>query len=326
MNNNFQLFYEGDSGGASGSDSGGGVNVSGGSLLGGSQGEGAPPATVTPAEGAPENQQTSAFYTGLYDQTGTLNKGNFDALPEHLQQYRPIFEKYDTVEALFGALGNASTLVGKKGLMPLPEGADEKTVSEFNARLAEVLGVPEDPKGYGIQKPEGIPDNLWDQEYVEQAASKFKELNLSPKQAQELIQMDAARAIEMDQQRLQAQETYEKEQRNLVSEAFGADEHRKLASAQQVAKSLGIDINDPALANNASLVIALSRVSDMLGEDRFGGDDGTGQTKGHAEQAQDIIQNPANPDHAIYMDRNHPLHSKVVAKVTELNRLASKRN
>ena len=328
MNTQFMKFYEADSGGGSGSDAGGVGNPGGESLLGTTEAVGGSTkqegSGVAPEGGAPEaGQQTSPFYTGLYDQTGTLNKGNFDALPDHLQQYRPIFEKYDTVEALLGALGNASTLVGKKGLMPLPEGADEKTVSEFNARLAEVLGVPEDPKGYGLEKPEGLSDDLWDDAYVEKAAATFKELNLSPKQAQALVAMDAARAQEMEIARDQANEQFVNEQRRMVAEAFGPEEARKIAAAKQVGKSLGIDLNDPALSNSASLAIGLARVSDMLGEDRFGGDDGTGQTKGHAEQAQDIITNPANPDHAVYMDRSHPLHKRVVDKVTELNRLAS---
>jgi hypothetical protein len=338
MNTQFPIFHEGDSGGG---DGGAGGAPAGGTILGGAgdpgsqgntgDGQGGSAGSGDPGAGPSGDQnagggeggESSPFYSGLYDSTGTLNKGNFEHLPEHLQQYKPIFDKYDTVDALFGALGNASTLVGKKGLQPLPEGADEKSVSEFNARLAEVLGVPDDPKGYGIERPEGLSEDLWDQGYADQAAAKFKELNISPKAAKELIAMDAARAMEMDQIKAQAEEAYEKEQRGLVADAFGAESARKLATAQQVAKSLGIDINDPTIANNASVIIALSRVSDMIGEDRFGGDDGMGATKGHAEQAQDIITNPANPDHAIYQDSGHPLHKKVVAKVTELNRLAS---
>ena len=323
MNNHFNVYTSPDGGDGGG---GGDAGNTGGTILGGAGDQGTQGAGAGAGEGGGKGDgdgQSSAYFTGLYDSTGALNKGNFDNLPEHLTQYRSIYDKYDTVDALFGALGNASTLVGKKGLMPLPEGADDNAKAEFGKRLDEVNRVPEDPKSYGIQRPDSVREDLWDQGYADKAAEMFKAHHIGPDAAKALMAMEAEHAVEIDNARIAAQESYVNEQRKMIANDFGANSGRKLAAAQQVAKSLGIDLQDQTLGNSAALIIGLSRVSDMVGEDRFGGDDGTGQTKGNAEQAQDIITNPANPEHAIYQDRNHPLHNKVVAKVTELNRLAS---
>lgn len=314
--NSFRIFREEDAGGAGGGagapDAGQGGS---GSLLAGQGAQG--------GAGAGDAGTQHSFFKGLYDESGKINKGNFDALPDHLKPYRATFEKYDDVPSLLGGLGNLATLAGKKGLQPLPEGADEKSVNEFNERLKDILQIPKDPKGYGLQRPEGIPDHLWDQGAVDQAAELFQKLNVPPAAAKELVKWDAQRALDLEAEQAKAQAAHIEKQKSMLNDAFGAESERKLAVARMTAQKLGLDPQDPIIGNSAPLIIALARAAAMIGESRLVDDGRSGQAgMTHREQALAISTDPANPKYKIYHDRNHPQHKSVVDEVTELNRLA----
>lgn len=47
--------------------------------------------------------------------------------------------------------------LSSKAIVPPGEGAKPEEVQAFNARLREVMGVPETPEGYKIALPEGVP-------------------------------------------------------------------------------------------------------------------------------------------------------------------------
>ena len=263
------------------------------------------------------------FFRGLYGEDGKINREAFDRLPEHLKPYRSTFEKYNTVEALLGGFGNLSTLAGKKGLQPLPDHADESTRAEFDHRVKEVLQIPKDPESYGITKPEGLPDEMWDPDFVKEATGVFHKFNVTPDGAKALVALDAARATRELERQQQAYHDHWQAQKAEIAQAFGEDTTRKLAQATQIARKLGLDPADPAIGGNAKLVIALSRMAAMTAEDRLGAEGGN-QDRGLSprEMAKDIISNPSNPKHVAYHDTKNPAHQRVFDEVLELNRQA----
>jgi hypothetical protein len=302
----------------------GGGDGGGTALLAGGEGDGAEKGSGSDGEGGKDTGTKESFFRGLYDESGKIDKTRFEALPEHLKPYRATYEKYDTIEALLGGTGNLASLAGKKGLQPLPEGADEKTTAEFHETLKSVLKIPETPEAYGIQKPDEVPDELWDEEFAKEAQAKFHELNIPPAAAKALVELDTQRAMKIHEQiGLQQAELVNKEKGKL-HDAFGGEFDRKMMLAKQTAQKLGLDPEDPVFGNSSAVIIALTRAAAMIGEDRLViGDSSSKVGMTHRQQALDIINNPANPKYDAYHSTNHPLHKQTVDETTELNRLAS---
>jgi hypothetical protein len=301
--------------------SAGGSNA--GSGEGGAAGEAGGGEAGTGSEGA-DGGTALPFYRGLYNEDGTINQANLENLPEELVPFKDIFKKYPAIDGIFGALGNAQTLIGKKGLMPLPADASDEVKAEHHERLREVLGVPEKAEGYAIQKPDNVPDEVWDPEAIKEAQVIAHKHNLPPEGMRELVQWDADRALKLaEAQEAEVQKGITESKAAMEAE-FGADTERRRLQAQALANKVGIDIHDSVLGNRGDIIIGLAKVAALLGEDKIGLPEGAGSgNESPGAQARDIIMNSDNPLHEAYHGTNHPNHKAALAKVTELNKLAS---
>jgi hypothetical protein len=244
-------------------------------------------------------------------------------LPENLRPFKDTFSKYDTDEALLSAFAHSVSLNGKKGLMPLPKDASEADKEAFNGRLRELLNVPKDPAGYGVlEKPKDIPDSLWNGEYVQTMAGIMHKFNAPPEMVKELFAADqkfGATAFGKSQSSvIQAQQKAKEE----VVQAFGANMDAELAGARRAAQTVGIDVNDPSIGNNPKVIIALSKVAKLLGEDKMvrpgTGESGGGVGGDDRTRAKDIVMNKSNPLHEAYHDPKHGGHSQAVAQYQAL--------
>jgi len=333
MNHGYErrFFFAPDGDGGGGTGEGGEAGEGNGAgagetLLAGSGGSGDPASSGEGGTGEEAAGGTALpFHRGLYGEDGKINQANLENLPEELKPYKDTFKKYPTIDGLFGALGNAQTLIGKKGLMPLPADASDEVKAEHHERLREVLGVPEKPEGYAIQKPDNVPDDVWDPEAVSEAQVIAHKHNLSPEGMRELVQWDADRALKLaEAQEAKVQEGITQAKKDLETE-FGADTERRRLQAQSLAKQVGIDIHDPILGNRADIISGLAKVAALLGEDKIGLPEGAGSgNESPAAQARDIMVNPSNPLHEAYRSTGHPNHKSVLAKVVELSKLGSK--
>lgn len=340
MNRHYGQFFQPDSGdgGGSGDSAEGHSQTSAtgresGTLLSGSQdlqsagsNRSGPAASGEDQKGTgnPDAGTAQPFWRGLYGEDGKIDHSKLDSLPENLASYKETFKKYPTIEGVFGALGNAQTLIGKKGLMPLPDDAPDSVKQEFNQRLREVLKVPATPEGYGFKKPEGLPDELWSEDAVKDAAGIMHQFNVPPHAAKALIEWDAKRTMQTIEQQNVEREKYRKEASQKIQEEFGAELERKVLSARALANKVGFPVNDESLGNNPDVIIGLARIAAMLGEDKIGSDAGAGNGgMTPAQLAKDIIWNKSNQMNEAYHSTSHPLHKQAVDRVTELNRLAS---
>lgn len=268
------------------------------------------------------------FYIGLYDKDGKLNKDRFDALPEHLKDSKGLFEKYDTFEAMLGGMRNLAQLAGKKGLEPLPEGAPEQLVKERKALLDRVNGVPEEPKGYGLEKPQDYPEDLpWNEERASKYSEIFHKYSAPPQMVQELMaaEIEAAKqeyaGIGERQQAMLAAE------REKLQEAYGQNLQPVIDKAIRGLKSMGltengnpIDANHP-IFNNAVAVQMAAKYAEAISEDRLvSGNTDSSMGMSDREKALDILNNPSNPLHAAYHDAEHPRHDEAVRVRQTLNK------
>lgn len=311
--------------GSGGNGQGGGQNGNGGGNSG-AGGGGPGPGGSSGSSGSQGGNSGGAgqgqpWFVGLYDQAGKLDPKKFDALPDHLKPYADTFKKYQTVDALMGSYANLANLAGKKGLEPLPKDAPAELVTERQALMRKLNNTPEKPEGYGIKKPDGVPDDQWNGEYVNGVIGILHKHNASPELVQELVKMDSEFAGKLRAGGEAAQaETLRKEGEALRT-AFGSDFDKKLGAAQRVAATLGLDVKDPAIGNSSKMIIALAKVADLVSEDKLvSGEGGVDFGKGDREKALDIVNNPANPLHKAFHDPDHPQHQAAVEARSNFNK------
>lgn len=323
MKTRFQLLFspEGDAGAGGSSAPAGGAPAGSGTLLAGSEGQGAPqtpPAGQTPPNGQQTPVVTKSFREGWISNDGKIDKSAYERLPEHLKPFKDTLAKYDTDEALLTAFAHQSTLIGKKGLMPLPPGASEKDKAEFNARLREVLRVPEKPEGYGITKPKDVPDDQWNGDYVKGVTEIAHKHNISPEAMQELVKFDsefAGKARATSEGSMQKQLDTEKSQ---LQQKWGNDFGANVALATRAARTAGLDPETDPIFRNARVVEAFAKFGAMVSDDKLvaGGTSAASAASDEAK-AQDIISNKANPMNAAYHNERDPLHMQARQQVEQ---------
>jgi len=284
------------------------------------QGSTPPPAGQTP----PNGQQTppggpvvtKSFREGWIGADGKIDKTAYDRLPEHLKPHAELFKRFDTDEALLQTLAHQSSLIGKKGLMPLPPGASEKDKAEFNQRIREIMRVPEKPEGYGLKRPENVPAELWNDDYAKGVSEIAHKHNLSPEALQDLAKFDSEFAVKNHGESQGAlQKSFETEKANLQTK-WGGEFAKNVSLASRAARTLGLDPEADPIFRNARVVEAFAKMGAMVSDDRLVSGEGQGSTGGNDNQrAQDIINNKANPLNAPYWDSNHVQHKQAKDQV-----------
>jgi len=347
MNRFSQLYEEASGGAGAGGGGGGGGNAGGAGAGGGASGSllsgqgasgagsgqagdgggasGAGPSGVGPsgAAGAGGAAGTSApWFVGLYGSDGKINAKAFDALPDHLKSHKATFSKYQTVEALLGGMGNLANLAGKKGLEPLSKDAPAELQAERTALMRKLNNVPEKPEGYGIKKPDGMPDTMWDGEYVNGVSGILHKHNASPELVAELMKFDSEAAMKkMSGSEAQTAQALEA-QRTALKDEFGVKFAEKIALATRAARTLGLDPENNPMFRTAEGVRAMLKVSEMVSEDKLVSGEGAGGNFGGDDRAKalDIVNNEANPLHKAFHDADHPQHAHAVEQRSMFNR------
>lgn len=292
----------------------GGAAAAGGAGAGGQGGQ----AAAAGASGAPK-----AFFDGLYDSSGKLDKTAFDRLPDSLKSHKDLFGKYETVEGLLGGFANANKMAVSKAMAPLGADATPEQLAERKSHLDTINNVPKDPKGYGLTRPADLPEMFWNQGGADKFASLAQKHSISPDAMKELmgLQLELTRGEIANGQKMEA-EFYASQQKTfdaaIAQQGIAAD--RAMDLATQGAKRLGIDPTKP-IFKNAEVRLALMRFSTLVAEDRQASGSGTdGSASGPRSEAMDIINNPQNPLNKAFHDPSDPRNEQAKAKVTELYR------
>jgi len=269
------------------------------------------------------------FYEGLYGADGKLDKTAFDRLPDHLKPHKDWIGKYDTIEALITGGANAHALGVKKALTPLLGTEPPEVVAERKAHLDQINGVPKDAKGYGIARPDDIPEIFWHQEGMDELAALGLKHSVSPAMMKDVLalqnkvtQESIARGKQMEA------DFYAKQDSDFATaiQRLGIDGDKAADLVQRAAGTLKIDLKNPIL-KNAEVRLAMVRVTQMISEDKLiTGEVARGETLGdELKQARDIIQNPANPLHKAYLDASDPRNEQAKSEVTRLYEAAFSR-
>ena len=179
---------------------------------------------------------------------------------------------------------------------------DERSTPEEVAAYRRAIGVPDAADGYHL-KPETLPEGIgWRDEnaktYMEIAhRHNISEAAMKDLAAETLRQRQADLASESEAFHAQREEGLK-----ALRSSFRDDYDKRMNLATRAAQMAGLDIHSNGLGD-PQVVIALSRLGEMLSEDRLvtAGGGGRGSLTGKS-LAADIQTNPQNPRYEKYQD------------------------
>lgn len=265
---------------------------------------------------------SSPWYTELYDTTGKLNHAAFDKAPDHIKAQKDYFTRYPTIEDVFFGSGNAFANIGKKALAPLPDSATDAMKAERKAHLDMINGVPVDIKGYGLKRPDNVPEGNWSDEAADKLAATLQKYSGSPALGHELLGIQASLVEKSIQQQKQQEQAFMTGEDTTFKTAI-QNQNLPLDRANELtmrgAALLGIDPKSPILVT-AEGRLACLKAQQMTAESKFIGDKQSEGNQGSDErqQALDITSNPENPKHAAYRNPQHPMYKQVNEEVDRL--------
>jgi hypothetical protein len=267
--------------------------------------------TTLVGNSAPEKSGSVTFnYNDLINSDGTFKPEFHSKLPEEIGKHSSI-QKYTNIVDLVKGTINASSLIGKKG-----EDFWKSTDPVIVAKRHEIMGVPSDPKDYGLTKPTDIPeDAFYDNEALNEFAVMAKELGLPKETAQKLIDFDAKRYNSATEKIKTATEQYKAQKIDEIKKEWGTKFEYNDAKATQIAEHLGIKdlLLETGLSHEPLVLKALlEKIGPAISEDKLVE---TAKTDNYATISDGLLE---LENKMLTTDRGSAEYSQLVKARTEL--------
>lgn len=137
------------------------------------------PATEPVVE--PTTEPTTEL-SALVSSDGTFSENWMLNLDEDLQANSKM-KQFKDLNSMARSFDSAERMIGKDKIAK----PSETTTDEEWKEWFRLSGTPEDPNDYNLSKPENLPDELYDEEFVNKARAFFHEINLTKTQAEKLF-------------------------------------------------------------------------------------------------------------------------------------------
>ena len=221
---------------------------------------------------------------------------------------------YRTPADVVQAYAHAQRALGREKI-PLPKDGMWDPVAR------ERLGIPANPAGYALKRPD-LPEGVaWDEGFERAALPVAHGLGLTPQQLQGLMDFYASHQAEAFATTGRARHLEQEQAASALKDEWGADYSVRLAQAARAARYFGGEdlvtlLNESGLGNNPQLIRAFEKAGALLGEDTLkGGSEGTGPGLAPTDamrRARELMQKPG------YLKREHPDHFDLVAEVNAM--------
>ncbi len=221
---------------------------------------------------------------------------------EELQPYAATLAKFRRPEALAKSYANLERLKG------YPDPQDAARMAAFR----EAVGLPAEAGEYRLTRPEGTPDDIWDERLAGELARVAYEYGVPARAMEALSARYAAEGLQaLEVCRRQQQEAIEQADAELQRD-WGRSYEQNMdavsAYLQELGSRAGVDVQalveNPALRTNADfarlmLVAAAQQQEAPLHR---------GEPTDARAEAHRIAHDPTHPLHEAYMRTNHPQH------------------
>ncbi len=232
---------------------------------------------------------------------GKFASGFSQRLPDDLKEHAATMSKFEGVplKDVLKSYGALQQKLGKRVQAPSPDAKPEEI-----AEWRKITGAPEKPEGYNITKPADMPDQYWNPELADGFAQMAHKHHLSPAAAQDLVSWwngQQKAAIEktqgyMNDFKVQSELSLQKD--------WGDKFQDNVHAAKRVAMISGLDVNDPDIGDNPTIIRALHAMSNLISDDRQVSGKGGAPSMSGMQEADDIQRNPANPWYNDYHNKN----------------------
>lgn len=266
--------------------------------------------------------------TADIDRQDTTPDGWHEALSEDLRGHAAL-EKFEDVDALAREHMHLQKLIGRKGIVPPGEDANEDEIGRFY----DSLGRPKSPDGYelgDLARPEGMP---WDEALETQMLAHMHAAGLTNAQARSILEgyvevqgaaWEEARGIQgrtldaaEDELRREWGGTFDAKI-DVANRAFAAAFGDKVDDIQNLQLADGRFLGD-----HPDIVRAFASIGGLFAEAEFVGPK-EGRMGQSAEEARTKLSAlEADPDfRSALLDRAHPEHRQALARRSDLTRIA----
>jgi len=279
------------------------------------------------AAAAPE--PTTPF--GAYYGADGVNREALESMSDDAKPIRSLIEKYPSEAELYKGIQHLRATASSKGLERLPADATDEEKHRHSTMVKEYFAVPDAVEGYGITKPEHIPDEVWNGEETNKLLGILHEHNASP----ELVQALAAHQVEGFESEIANAPELEKQRIDQVNaelqESFGNELPQVSQEAMKGLAVLGVEL--PESGNLADLKVSYTdivkagqRMTELISEDHMSreiGRDKSGMTAGsYKDQAMAIKSDPANSFNADFNSEDPNRQKRAQAEYRRLMELS----
>lgn len=259
-----------------------------------------------------------SFDTGTGEAAGTAQDSfgaNSDWMSTLTPELRQIVEakNYKSPADVVQAYAHAQRAIGADKI-PLPKDGVWDEVARGK------LGIPREPGGYKLQRPE-LPAGInYDETFEKAALPVAHKLGLTPQQVQGLLDFYAGHQAQSFQSLMRGRMEGETQSAQMLQQEWGPTYDAKVTQAKRAARYFGgqslIDfLNESGAGNNPELVRAFAKIGSMMTEDslKIGRSHGFSITPEDARrEANKLMASPA------YTSPNHPDHRSMVEQVQQL--------
>jgi hypothetical protein len=188
-----------------------------------------------------------------------------DRLPGELKEYSKTLSKFKSPGQLMSSYASLEREFSKRtneGVsMPGEDASDEDWQS-----YAKKIGAPT-RDDYKISKPSDVPDELFNKELVDRTLDIAAKYGLPGKAVEDLVAAYSENLTGMLHEEIQAEQQAVEQVMSTLKSEFGNTLPSQIQKAQRAAIAVGLDVNDPSIGNNVSIIKALIRVDEIIAED-----------------------------------------------------------
>ena len=237
----------------------------------------------------------------LLNDDGAFAPGWFTRF-EELQPFAATLSKFQRPEALAKSYANLEKLRG------YPDTADAARMAAFRASV----GLPPKAEEFTLERPQNTPDELWDENLVNQLSGVAYEYGVPPKAMAALAERYTAenrRFLERCQQEnaeavARADATLQQDWGTAYEQNMQTIERFLHTMGERAGVNVQQLAENPALRANPDFARLMLEAAGLMDEAPLH----TGQQTDQKKEAHRIAHDPTHPLHEAYMRTSHPQH------------------